>query len=583
MAVTYSCVEVPRQEGKGESAIHYTQRRLKVACPYNFKDAVKGTGFAVWYKNKSKGLKFWHIPATTLSLLTCCARVHRAYGVKQHFADAFTVALSKGKQTIKDVKVGDLPFSVMKPWDHQLVGSHAIGQLSGVMLAYGMGCGKSKSVLDAIVHYGLKKTLVVCPSAVVDVWGREARKHLPEDFQRMVLELDGRWSIAARRDMLKAALDEVAYTGFSLIAAINYEALASPHGKCLREFLAERKWDLIAVDESHRIANQSTKISKFLAKRMAHMADHRVCLSGTPLGQGLQDVFGQFLFLDPAVYGEYVTVFRSRYCVMGGFEGKQVLDYTNKDIFKEEMSKLAIRVRIEDVVDLPERQDIEVPIRLNAATLRMYKELRDEFIADHAEGVVLGDNVLKRLLRLQQITSGFTVVHNEETEEDRLVELDTAKTDSLTELLTDMGPTEPVVVFARFVHDLWEIKRAAVQLERPSFMLGGGNHEKNAWCEACDSGKGAVIAVQIQAGGEGINEFVRARYCVYFSMGFSLVNYRQSRRRIWRPGQNRAVVYYHLVAPGTVDRMVYRALAKRKEVVDSVVEELTTAQELISG
>lgn len=583
MAVTYSRVEVPRQEGKGESAIHYTQTRLKVVCPYAFKDAVKGTGFAVWYQNKKRGVKFWHIPATPLALMTCCARVHKRFGTKQYFGDDFTIALSKEKRTIKDVEVGDLPHSVMTPWDHQRVGTHAIGQLRGCMLAYGMGCGKSKSVLDAIVHYGLQRTLVVCPAAVVDVWGRESRKHLPEDFRRVMLELDGRWSIARRRDMLRDALEEIDHTGAALIAAVNYEALSSPHGKCLREFLAARQWDLVVVDESHRIANPATKICKFLSKRMMHKADHRVCLSGTPLGQGLQDAFGQFLFIDPSVYGEYVTMFRSRYCVMGGFEGKQILDYTNKDEFRDEMSKLAIRVRIEDVVDLPERQDIEVPIELKASTLRIYKDLRDEFIADHREGVILGDNVLKRLLRLQQITSGFTVVQNEAEENPRQVELDTAKTDALRELLIDMGPTEPVVVFARFIHDLWEIKRAATELERPSFMMGDGHHQKQAWCESCDAGEGAVIAVQIQSGGEGINEFVRARYCVYYSMGFSLVNYRQSRRRIWRPGQNRAVAYYHLVAPGTVDRMVYKALSKRKEVVDSVVEELMTAEEMISN
>jgi SNF2 family DNA or RNA helicase len=75
------------------------------------------------------------------------------------------------------------------------------------------------------------------------------------------------------------------------------------------------------------------------------------------------------------------------------------------------------------------------------------------------------------------------------------------------------------------------------------------------------------------AGGLGI-DLTAARRCVYYSLGFSLGDYEQSLARLHRPGQGHPVTYYHLVAEGTVDRRVYRALSKRRDVVESVLEEL---------
>lgn len=580
MIVVYSRAEIPRTSGKGEQRVDYNQTRIRVSCPFEVKDALKSTGFAAWYK---KG-RFWNIPATSLSLNECARSVKRSHpNVRQQLGDDFVRHLATQPTSVEDVEIRDLPRAVIKPWDHQRVGAHLVGQLSGVMLAYDMGCGKTKAVLDAVVEYDMRRVFVVCPPNVVDVWASEARKHLPRDFGRIVLELGGRYTCAERRDMIRDALAVCDESGGCLICVINYEAIASPHGRIIRELVASHDWDLVVADECHRAANWTTRISKFLAGRMVHKARHRVGLSGTPLGNGPQDAYGQFLFIDPGLYGEFVTRFRARYLIMGGFENKQVLDFQNEQEFRDRMSRLTVVVKLRDVLDLPPERDEERKIQLTPATLRVYRELREEFIADWKGGVILGDNVLTRLVRLAQITSGFSKVRDEETGEDVLVEIGTEKTDAVTELLRDIAPAEPVVVFCRFVHDLHEVKRAAllVEPERPSYMLGDGRHQIREWEESCDRGEGAVFAVQLKAGGVGI-DLTRACYGIYYSIGFEPIDYRQSRARIMRPGQTRPVIYYHLIAPGTVDRMIYRAQGKKRAVVDSVIDELVNAKELVT-
>ena len=79
-----------------------------------------------------------------------------------------------------------------------------------------------------------------------------------------------------------------------------------------------------------------------------------------------------------------------------------------------------------------------------------------------------------------------------------------------------------------------------------------------------------VLVIQIQAGGVGV-DVTRARVAIYYSLDFNLGNYLQSMARIRRPGQSRSGLWIHLVAEGTIDSKVYRALEKRQQVVEWVL------------
>jgi SNF2 family DNA or RNA helicase len=91
------------------------------------------------------------------------------------------------------------------------------------------------------------------------------------------------------------------------------------------------------------------------------------------------------------------------------------------------------------------------------------------------------------------------------------------------------------------------------------------------------AGEAPVLAVQIDSGGVGV-DLTRARYSVYYSLGFSLGSYEQSLARIHRPGQTRPVEYIHLLAQDTVDEQVMVALARRADVVNSVLQQMKGGQ-----
>jgi len=76
--------------------------------------------------------------------------------------------------------------------------------------------------------------------------------------------------------------------------------------------------------------------------------------------------------------------------------------------------------------------------------------------------------------------------------------------------------------------------------------------------------------VQMQAGGVGI-DLSKARYCIYFSVGFSLGDYEQSLARVHRPGQKNKVFYIHIITTNTVDEKIYAALEQKKDVINTII------------
>lgn len=132
---------------------------------------------------------------------------------------------------------------------------------------------------------------------------------------------------------------------------------------------------------------------------------------------------------------------------------------------------------------------------------------------------------------------------------------------------------DPVVVFCRFTADLDAVKWVADELGWRYGEISGrrkdGLNERSKMAENID-----IVGVQIQSGGVGI-DLTRARYGIYYSVGFSLGDYDQSLSRIHRPGQTRQVAYFHIVGEKTVDETVYAALQARKDVIDYTLIELS--------
>lgn len=422
-------------------------------------------------------------------------------------------------------------------------------------------CGKTLAALAALAGLNAQRVLIGCPLRVVPVWAKQIQLHLK--LPTITIALDDRVSsVAAKQKLAEEKSRLAAATGRPLVVVINYDSLwRAPFA----DWAEKQKWDLIIADESHRLKAPGGKAS-LAFKRLRTRAQARLALTGTPLPHSPLDAYAQFRFLDPKIFGPSFAAFRQKYAVMGGFQKKQVTGYQHLDELEALMGRITYRVR-KDVLDLPEATHVTYECTLGAEARRVYRDLEEDFVTLVANGQVTAANALVKLLRLQQVAGGWV-----KTDDGQLLRVDTAKQKLLADTLEDIGPDEPVVAFCRFHGDLDAVHEAAAANGQTSVELSGRRDELKAW----QDGGAQILAVQISAGGVGI-DLTRARYSIYYSLSFSLGEYDQALSRVHRPGQTRPVEHLHLIARDTVDTRIMRALEKRAEVVQSILDEIQHA------
>lgn len=441
---------------------------------------------------------------------------------------------------------------------HQSKAAHIMGDADAIYLPWLPGYGKTLPVITAVCRYGLSRTLVVCTKKIVAQWERQfARFGFGGVY---VLKLD-EGSVAKRAAMLERAIT----SGRPFVAAVNYQAVWRLQ---IAEILMSHEWDLVVLDEAHRIMGEKSEVSKFFAG-FRPKARRRFALSGTP-GTPLE-IWAQLRFIDPGIFGTYVGAFKQRFCVMGGFKGKNVLAFRNLDEFSKEISCLFCDTS-KDAIDLPSEFDEEIPIELPEEATRIYKDIEDDFSVAVESGTITIQNALVELLRLQQVTSG-----NVKTDEGEYVHLHDEKMEALVEFLENLPPDEPVVVACLFTKDIEAVHAAARRCGRACAEVSGAVDQWEDFQFGVTGTDGnttfpySVVAVQMQAGSEGIDLF-RSCYMFFYSLGFSHKLYTQMRRRILRNGQTRPCFFYHAVAKGTVDEKVYAKIGKIERVAESIMD-----------
>ncbi len=464
--------------------------------------------------------------------------------------------------------------SPTRPWDHQVDGFNLIEQRDRLLLNWEMGTGKTKPVIDWICNQHPKWTLIVCPVSVRQVWIDEFYSHgrMKNDDGVKLVHLHplghSGGTIAKDAQLVTRQHEAGVLPMHSHVFIVNYERIWRDP---LAKLMLHIEWDLAVCDEIHRIKGNRSRASKYMWK-LADTAKKKLGLTGTLMPHSPMDVFSQMMFLDPTLFGKSFVRFRSRYAVMGGFQQKQIVRWKNLDDMAERLKQVTDRVTKDEVLDLPPVIHEDRVVDLSPPSARVYRSMERAFVADVEEGKVTAGNALAKLLRLQQITSGFAPVEDADGKKVTVEDLGGEKQRELESVLEEIEPHQPVVVFGRFTHDLASVCAAAEATGRRYMELSGRSNELKKWQEGPYGGE--VLGVQIQSGGVGV-AMTRACYCVYFSVGFNRGDYEQSLARLHRGGQTRPVTYIHLIARRTVDQRVYRALALGKNLVESVTQELT--------
>lgn len=477
-----------------------------------------------------------------------------------------------GKNSL--IEIDGLRFKT-KPWKHQLLALKFMMERKQAALYTDMGTGKSKVMIDMIVNKGYKLVLIVCTNKGCEVWEKQFRLHSLFRPQN-VLNLSGKPTPKKVQDVQqRLSRRPQCPSSETLVLLVNYEGVW--RDKFIQYLLRKTvPIDCVICDESHRIKSPASKCSRALA-RLGRKVSDRYLVTGTPLAESPMDVYAQYRFLDPSIFGTNFTLFKERYQNVdlrrSMAVGYTVLDkhqpYKNLDELRERVYSIAFK--IPSSVKLPKQNNRIRHFRLSEKASRVYRKMCEDGVLRNGEWYCEAENALTMQIRKRQIASGFVSTVND-IEEKKIFRLDTSRQEVLTDILDSLDPSEPVVVFAQYAYDLRQVRTACQASGRNYSELSGKEDTEADW----QAGKTTVLGVQFYKGSESA-DFTKARYLVYYTMTDRLALYEQSKKRIHRPGQTRPVFYIHLVADlhdgsKTIDSTIIEAVRLKKDIVEYVME-----------
>lgn len=459
----------------------------------------------------------------------------------------------------------ELPIKV-KPYKHQQIAcDFAIPKLKSegcAALLMDMGLGKSFTSIAIIGHLFqealIERVLVVCPTSIINVWEKEISKFADYDYN--VESITG--STMSKR---KAKLISLTHKQGLKVAIINYEATWR-----MEKELNVYKPDMIICDESQKIKNPSASQSKTL-HRLGAKANYKMILTGTPVQNSPMDIFSQWKFLDPNIFGLSFYAFRNRYAVMGGYYNHQIIKYKNMDELTSKAHSIAYRITKEEALDLPEQIFLNRYCELEPGARRTYDAVARQSYAELLEGEITATNVLTKLMRLSQISGGHV-----KDDEGRIQVISKAKLNELKDIMEDViiDNKKKLVVFARFIPEIESIQEAAREMGIDySYITGDIKIEDRG--EMCDKFQNnedvKLFIAQIQTAGLGIT-LTAADTAVFYSLDFNYANYTQAIARTHRIGQKCTCTYINLISTGTVDEKIIKALESKEDIAKNVVD-----------
>lgn len=454
-----------------------------------------------------------------------------------------------------------------EPHKYQTYAINRILDNEAVGLFLGMGLGKTSITLTAIDElmnnqFAIRKVLVIAPKRVaLDTWTRETAKwdHLSNLTVSRVLG-----TAKERLGALEATAD---------VYVTNRENVAWLVGLYKGK---KNPWpfDMIVIDELSSFKSPSAVRFRALRK-VRPLATRVVGLTGTPNPNGYLDLWSQVYLLDQgARLGKTFKAYRDGFFLPGRMNPstRVVYDWNLGDFSRETidtaLQDLCVSMKSEDYLDMPEYLTITTPVVFDQDQAKQYRRLERDYLLTIDQDTITAATAAAVTGKLQQFAQG--AVYNTDG---GWTEIHNAKLEALDELI-EAANGHPVLVFYWYNHDL-----ARLRLKYPKARTLDNEKDIADW----NAGKVPVMLAHPSAG-YGLNLQDGGSTAIWFSLTWNLELYQQANARLYRQGQAaKTVVIQHLVAQGTVDEDIVKALAGKAEDQDtfmaSIKARIQAAQE----
>ena len=440
------------------------------------------------------------------------------------------------------------------PHDYQQYAIDFIESHPTAAVLLDMGLGKTVITLTALNdllfdHFEISRVLVIAPLRV-------ARNTWPQEIGKWEHLNHIRYSVAVgtekeRRDALRKQ------TSLYIINRENVPWLVEK---------TDFTYDAIVIDELSSFKNWSGKRFKALMK-VRPLAKRVIGLTGTPSGNGLMDLFAEFKVLDMGQrLGRFITKYRQDYFKPDKRNGQVVFSYAPlpeaEERIYEKISDITISMKAADHLRMPELIESEYSVRMDEEEKKMYAEMCEQLVLQMKGDEVTAANAGVLSGKLVQMANGAVY-----TDDGATLHIHDRKLDALEDIIESMNG-KPLLVAYWFRHDAERVEKRVpcVRLDTDETIA--------RW----NRGEIPVALIHPASAGHGLNLQSGGSSLVWFGITWSLELYQQTVARLYRQGQNsNTVVVQHIIAEGTIDEKILRAL-KRKDKTQAALIEAVKAE-----
>ncbi|WP_147533942.1 DEAD/DEAH box helicase [Bacillus marasmi] len=449
--------------------------------------------------------------------------------------------------------------SDLTPLPHQLeVAKQVVENMNGkAILADEVGLGKTIEaglILKEYMIRGLvKKVLILVPASLVTQWVQElnSKFYIPAVSQRKSY-------VWEQYDVVVSSIDT---------------AKRSPH----REIIFEQNYDLVIIDEAHKLKNNKTRNYEFVQNLKKKFC---LLLTATPIQNRIEEIFNLVSLLKPGHLGNE-SAFYEKY----KRDSRSVNDDQH---LKELVNKVMIRNRRADTgIEWTKRHVETIPIDLTEAERDLYNsilELRTEGdwltksqfslmtlqreACSSREAVYL---TLKNMLAKQEEPSSYF----SETIQRLIEKVNAVQTNSKAQKALELiqSINDKVIIFTEYratqLYLQWFLRQYGITSVP---FRGGFKRGKKDWMRELFQ-KNAQVLIATEAGGEGINlQF--CNHIINFDLPWNPMRLEQRIGRIHRLGQEKDVMIYNFATKDTLEEHILKLLYEKIHLFEKVIGEL---------
>lgn len=415
-----------------------------------------------------------------------------------------------------------------------------------------MRLGKTLVMVRWLKTLDVKKVLIVTPYSVMDTWRRALLEDGVQFSEIAFVTGEGKNRPARLKELTK---EDARYF------IVNFEAVAN------LELAKFGPWPAVVIDESYRIANPKTGVTKYLLKHFTQKngTTHRYILSGAPAPEKELNYITQLIWLRGSLFG-HTTYWSYSNANCNRSEFKEELKPASKATLQSLIQNSCFVLSRKKAGVGPQKVYIAHKVKMGYETKLAYNLMRTKWEAD---GVQVTTE-LARASALARIASGFVLESPDDPprkkEAYRLREMPYEKMDALLKITSEQLRESQVLIWCRLIDEIFAVRDALASIGINAPLIWGDVpvHEREQIRQEFQAGFHRVCIMQVQTGKVGL-DFSAADTAIYFSNALDADSRIQSEDRVChlrKTGQT--VLIIDLVTSSSIEEVVVDLLVNKQ-------------------